>query len=188
MSNNAECKLLSRKDASQYLMDRGVKRAPSTLAKLGCIGGGPPFKHIGRAPMYPTDELDAWILSITSPLIKSTSGRKKKESVTIRPTNPAPNCHLGAAAEVNNEKGETEVNPAPQECATAISPAEPLDCPDADTDDDFWGAPAPTVGGHRSKFGRITLETKPSRGSKAQPEIKKSGSYIVEKYRHGTKS
>lgn len=45
--------------------------ARQTLAKLRCVGGGPPFRRLGAKVMYPTVELEAWIES--HPLRRSTS-------------------------------------------------------------------------------------------------------------------
>jgi hypothetical protein len=74
-------KLLRRKDASKHLKEMwGVDRAPSTLAKLAVIGGGPPFQRLGRVPLYATDDLDEWIASKLSPPMHSTS-----QSATVGP-------------------------------------------------------------------------------------------------------
>jgi hypothetical protein len=68
------CRRLRRAEASAYLFEKhGINRAPTTLAKLACIGGGPKFQHAGRIPLYPVPELDAYALSILSPLKASTS-------------------------------------------------------------------------------------------------------------------
>jgi len=65
---------LRRAEASAYLkLKWGVERAPTTLAKLACIGGGPRFESANRVPLYPEPELDAWAQSILSPLKSSTS-------------------------------------------------------------------------------------------------------------------
>lgn len=67
-------KLLRRKEASKHLKEMwGVDRAPSTLAKLAVIGGGPPFQRLGRVPLYATDDLNEWIASQLSPPMRSTS-------------------------------------------------------------------------------------------------------------------
>ena len=72
--NHEKIRKLRRNDASCYLLDQhGIQRAPSTLAKLAVIGGGPKFYLAGRIPLYPTDELDIWAASILSPLKSSTS-------------------------------------------------------------------------------------------------------------------
>jgi hypothetical protein len=53
-------RLLSRRDAAQFLTEHGYKTAPSTLAKLACLGGGPPFRSFGRRPLYQSSDLIAW--------------------------------------------------------------------------------------------------------------------------------
>src|ERR1700674_151518 len=65
---------LRRKEASSYLLEQhGLSYAPTTLAKLAVVGGGPKFQHAGRIPLYPPEELDAWVAKILSPLKSSTS-------------------------------------------------------------------------------------------------------------------
>jgi hypothetical protein len=67
---------LRRHEASGYLREQhGVIRAPATLAKLAVTGGGPKFRHVGKIPIYPIEELDAYAAAITSPLRASTSDR-----------------------------------------------------------------------------------------------------------------
>jgi hypothetical protein len=67
-------KLLRRKAASQYLhQTHGLERAPSTLAKLAVIGGGPVFRRVGRVPLYAPGDLDAWVASKLGPPMRSTS-------------------------------------------------------------------------------------------------------------------
>ena len=69
-----KCRRLRRVNASAYLNDKwGIVRAPATLAKLACIGGGPRFELANRTPLYREDELDAWAQSVLSPLKRSTS-------------------------------------------------------------------------------------------------------------------
>ncbi len=60
--------------ATEYLEEvHGIVRKPATLAKYRCVGGGPRFQHAGRVPYYTPTELDAYALSIVSPL-KSFTG------------------------------------------------------------------------------------------------------------------
>jgi hypothetical protein len=67
-------RFLRRKAASDYLHEtHGLDRAPSTLAKLAVIGGGPIFQRIGRVPLYATHDLDEWVESKLSPPMRSTS-------------------------------------------------------------------------------------------------------------------
>jgi hypothetical protein len=68
------CKFLRRKAASDYLREtHGLERAPSTLAKLAVIGGGPVFRRAGRIPLYSPEELDCWAASLLSAPMRSTS-------------------------------------------------------------------------------------------------------------------
>jgi hypothetical protein len=54
-------RFMRRQPASRYLSSVwGIDRAPSTLAKLACIGGGPRFVKAGRIPLYKPEDLDAW--------------------------------------------------------------------------------------------------------------------------------
>jgi hypothetical protein len=63
-----------RREAAKYVRDTwGVPCAEKTLAKLAVIGGGPPFRRYGRAPLYEPDQLDSWVRSKLSPPITSTS-------------------------------------------------------------------------------------------------------------------
>jgi hypothetical protein len=65
---------LTRELASAYLLDvHGITRTPKTLAKLATVGGGPPFRKFGRAPMYAPEDLDAWVEGKVTPLVTSTS-------------------------------------------------------------------------------------------------------------------
>lgn len=74
-------RLLRRKEASVYLKTRyGIDRAPATLAKLACVGGGPVFRKAGRIPLYAPDGLDDWAASILSAPVHSTS------ELTARPS------------------------------------------------------------------------------------------------------
>jgi hypothetical protein len=78
------CKLLRRKAASEYLRQtHGVERAPSTLAKLAVIGGGPIFCRAGRVPLYSTEDLDAWAASLLSGPMRSTSDSISRASAEL---------------------------------------------------------------------------------------------------------
>jgi hypothetical protein len=73
----AHCPLrtdMNRKTASKYLEEEhGIKRSPSTLAKLACLGGGPKFQKAGRQVIYTAELLDAWAEEIKTRPISSTS-------------------------------------------------------------------------------------------------------------------
>ena len=48
---DAEDRLLNRKEASTELLRMGIRRSPSTLAKVFCTrSDGPPCVHLGRTP------------------------------------------------------------------------------------------------------------------------------------------
>ncbi len=65
---------LRRWEASRHLLsEHGIELAPATLAKLACIGGGPPFQKAGRVPLYPVDLLDEWALARLGAVVRSTS-------------------------------------------------------------------------------------------------------------------
>jgi hypothetical protein len=64
---------LGRKEAAQFLTDQGYKTAPATLAKLACIGGGPPFHSFGRRPLYREADLLGWAQGRTTGPRRSTS-------------------------------------------------------------------------------------------------------------------
>src|SRR5258707_14208723 len=67
-------RLLRRKAASAYLHETyGLERAPSTLAKLAVIGGGPVFRRMNRVPLYSIDDLEEWVASKLSRPMGSTS-------------------------------------------------------------------------------------------------------------------
>ena len=67
-----ECRL-DRKEAAAFLTSHGYRTAPATLAKLACIGGGPPFESFGRRPLYREEDLIAWAQSRTTGPRRSTS-------------------------------------------------------------------------------------------------------------------
>lgn len=67
-----------RADASAYLKKVwDLDYAPRTLAKLACVGGGPPMEYAGRFPLYPQDGLDAWAAAKIGPRVNSTSERQQ---------------------------------------------------------------------------------------------------------------
>jgi hypothetical protein len=70
-------KLLNRRQASEHLRGRGISRAPSTLAKLATIGGGPEFQKFGRQPVYTEEALDHWLESKLSAPKRSSSSEAR---------------------------------------------------------------------------------------------------------------
>jgi hypothetical protein len=66
--------LLRRTGASAYLREIwGLERAPATLAKLACSGGGPKFHRAGRWPLYDPADLDDWAKGVVGRARTSTS-------------------------------------------------------------------------------------------------------------------
>ena len=64
---------LRRSKAARYLQERYGAYTTETLAKLACVGGGPPFKKMGIFPVYTPEDLDLWAQSRMSRLVSSTS-------------------------------------------------------------------------------------------------------------------
>ena len=96
------CKFLRRRAASQYLREtHGLERAPSTLAKLAVIGGGPIFRRAGRIPLYSPNDLDCWAESLLSAPMRSTSdtaspkGKVAPQSYLVDPAHCAPSNAVG---------------------------------------------------------------------------------------------
>jgi hypothetical protein len=65
---------MRRADAARYIREaHGIPCAPTTLAKYGVLGGGPPFRKAGKFPIYSRDDLDAWAEQRLGKLVRSTS-------------------------------------------------------------------------------------------------------------------
>lgn len=65
--------MLNRADASKYVTANYFPCAAKTLAKIACVSSdGPPFRKVGRFPLYPISGLDAWAQSKIGPLVTST--------------------------------------------------------------------------------------------------------------------
>jgi hypothetical protein len=77
--------------ATKYLSEKyHLPCSEKTLAKLRCIGGGPPFRLVGRFPLYPISGLDEWAKSKIGPLVRSTSeARRAAQSHHTPMKNPA---------------------------------------------------------------------------------------------------
>jgi hypothetical protein len=65
--------LLTTRQVSQELERRGIPRSVSTLERLRCYGGGPPFRRFGRVVRYRYDELESWIEAMLSAPMRSTT-------------------------------------------------------------------------------------------------------------------
>jgi len=71
--------LLTRKEASRELATLGIRRAPSTLAKIFCTrSDGPPCTHLGRTPYYPRSKLHEWARSQLTGLRSSSSQPRRQ--------------------------------------------------------------------------------------------------------------
>jgi hypothetical protein len=79
---------LDRKQAAQFLTDRGYRTAPATLAKLACLGGGPTFESFGRRPLYREADLLAWAQARTTGPRRSTSDPGAVSSQGGKPSAP----------------------------------------------------------------------------------------------------
>jgi hypothetical protein len=79
MAVEIECRL-DRQQAAAFLTTRGYRTAPTTLAKLACIGGGPTFESFGRKPLYREADLLAWAQAKTTGPRRSTSDPGPKSS------------------------------------------------------------------------------------------------------------
>lgn len=66
-------KYLDRREQSEYLARKGLRRSPKTLAKLACIGGGPKFVKFGQRALSTPEWLDEWAQSLISAPANSTS-------------------------------------------------------------------------------------------------------------------
>jgi len=65
--------LLTRIPAAAALTEAGFPTSPATLATLASRGGGPPFRHYGRTPLYHWGDTLAWAQGKLSPPKRSTS-------------------------------------------------------------------------------------------------------------------
>lgn len=74
--------LLRRTAASHYLQERGVDRAPATLAKHAVNGDGPIYRLINRIPYYSPDDLDEWVDTMLSAPIRSASQTAKRPEIS----------------------------------------------------------------------------------------------------------
>lgn len=64
---------LRREAAAAYLQERCGAYTAQTLAKLACVGGGPPFRKAGPFPLYTQADLDTWLAARMSQPVTSTA-------------------------------------------------------------------------------------------------------------------
>lgn len=65
--------LLSRKATADALTAAGFPVAEATLATKASRGGGPPFRHFGRIPLYRWGDALDWAMSRLGPRVSSTA-------------------------------------------------------------------------------------------------------------------
>lgn len=83
---DTEDTLLNRKEASSELLRMGIRRSPSTLAKVFCTrSDGPPCVHLGRTPYYPRSMLHDWARSQLT-AVRSSSSQARKPGEWTPPT------------------------------------------------------------------------------------------------------
>ncbi|MFZ5574472.1 MAG: DNA-binding protein [Pseudomonadota bacterium] len=70
-------KLLSRKEAADYLTnERGLRTASTYLQKLATVGGGPEYRRYGKYAVYEMEALDRYADSKLTAPRSSTSATK----------------------------------------------------------------------------------------------------------------
>ena len=68
-----EKQYLTRGQASEYCLRKGLPVSPKTLAKYACVGGGPKFRKFGTMRViYKVKDLDEWIERRLSKIFSST--------------------------------------------------------------------------------------------------------------------
>jgi hypothetical protein len=64
---------LTRREAAQWLTERGFRTAEASLAKAATVGGGPTYRKFGRKPLYYVKDLEAYVAGRLSRPRRSTS-------------------------------------------------------------------------------------------------------------------
>jgi hypothetical protein len=78
-------RLLRRSEAASYVREKhNVPCEASSLRTLAHNGKGPPFRKVGRYPLYDPADIDSWVLAKSSPKVRSTS-----ELTALRAVSPA---------------------------------------------------------------------------------------------------
>ena len=68
-----EKQYLTRGQASESCLRKGLPVSPKTLAKYACVGGGPKFRKFGTMRViYKVEDLDEWIERRLSKIFSST--------------------------------------------------------------------------------------------------------------------
>ena len=66
-------KYLSRREAAQYVEEKGLPLSKNTLQKYATVGGGPKFFKFGRRAVYCREDLNTWISDKLGQSVSSTS-------------------------------------------------------------------------------------------------------------------
>ena len=66
-------RFLSRSEASDYLISRGLRIARQTLAKFAVTGAGPAYRSFGSRVVYDPADLDHWVQTRLTKPRRSTS-------------------------------------------------------------------------------------------------------------------
>jgi hypothetical protein len=74
---------LRRNQAAAHLYQRCGMYTPETLAKLACVGGGPPFRKVGPFPLYTREDLDAWLAQRMTPTVRSTAELSTQQQTLV---------------------------------------------------------------------------------------------------------
>lgn len=61
-------KFLSRAEAAEYVISRGLQCSKHTLQKWVTVGGGPDYRIFGNKAVYTAEDIDAWIEKKLSPV------------------------------------------------------------------------------------------------------------------------
>ncbi len=64
---------LNRRQAAEFLEERGYTIAVATLEKYATLGGGPVFEKFGRKPLYKPSDLLSWVAARRTGPLRSTS-------------------------------------------------------------------------------------------------------------------
>jgi hypothetical protein len=108
-------RLLRRKAVPRYLEEKyGLPLSEKTLAKWACTSSdGPPFRLFGRVPVYPEDELDAWVESRLGPVVRSTSDVAGQAKTLV--TAKRPKCSASPVGFAHTTSAPDPVKAVPDE-------------------------------------------------------------------------
>ena len=77
---SASSRPLRRSEAADHISAKHFPCSPKTLAKLAVVGGSPPFRKVGRIPLYAVSDLDEWAIAKIGPRVSSTSELREMTS------------------------------------------------------------------------------------------------------------